>query len=126
MIIGVNHGCGMINTAHFTFPTGLTVYEHEPHSLRNTLEVNGRYYVCGSNRQSILRDKTQNDSCFLLTLAAVAKEHSYRGVNSENIKILIRETIFDSLKNVTIAQESGPKQEENATQTDVLNFISAF
>lgn len=89
MIIGVDHGYGMMKTAHFAFPTGITMYEHEPYSLRNTLKVNGKYYVCGSNRQSLLRDKTQNDNYFLLTLAAVAKELEYRGVNSAEIILAV-------------------------------------
>lgn len=89
MIIGVDHGYGMMKTAHFAFPSGVTTYESEPYSLRNTLKVNDKYYVCGSNRQSLLRDKTQNDNYFLLTLAAVAKELEYRGVNSAEIVLAV-------------------------------------
>lgn len=89
MIIGVDHGYGMMKTAHFAFPTGITMYEHEPYSLRNTLKVNGKYYVCGSGRQSLTRDKTQNDNYFLLTLVAIAKELEYRGVNSAEIVLAV-------------------------------------
>lgn len=89
MIIGVDHGYGMMKTAHFAFPTGITEYEHEPFSIRNTLKVNGKYYVCGSGRQTLLREKTQNDNYFLLTLAAIAKELEYRGVNSAEIILAV-------------------------------------
>lgn len=89
MIIGVDHGYGMMKTAHFAFPTGITMYEHEPYSLRNTLKVNGKYYVCGSGRQSLTRDKTQNDNYFLLTLVAIAKELEHRGVNSAEIVLAV-------------------------------------
>lgn len=85
MIIGVDHGYGLMKTAHYAFPTGIARYEHEPYSLQSTLKVNDKYYVCGSGRQSLVRDKTRNDSCFLLTLAALAKEMEYRGVNHEEI-----------------------------------------
>ncbi len=40
MIIGVDHGYGMMKTANFAFPTGITRYEHEPYSHRDTLQVN--------------------------------------------------------------------------------------
>ena len=42
------------------------------------------------------------------------------------IKKLIQETIKDSLKDISITQESQPKQDENSIPTDVLNFISAL
>ena len=89
MIIGVDHGYGNMKTAHFAFPSGVATYESEPYSLRNTLKVNGRYYVCGSGRQTLIRDKTQNDNYFLLTLAAIAKELEYRGVNSAEIVLAV-------------------------------------
>ena len=34
----------------------------------------GAFFVCGSGRQPIQRDKTVNDNYYLLTLAAIAKE----------------------------------------------------
>jgi len=83
MIIGVDHGYGLMKTAHFAFPTGITVYDHEPYSLRNTLKMNDRYYVCGTNRQSLLREKTENDNYYLLTLAALAKEVNLRSAAYE-------------------------------------------
>jgi len=83
MIIGVDHGYGLMKTTHFAFPTGITVYDHEPFSLRNTLKVNDRYYVCGSGRQALLRDKTENDNYYLLTLAALAKEVDLRSAAHE-------------------------------------------
>lgn len=43
----------------------------------------GRFYVCGTGRQPILRDKTGNDNYFLLTLAAIAKEIKQRGGKPE-------------------------------------------
>lgn len=54
MIIGVDHGYGLMKTTHYAFPTGIARYEHEPYSLRNTLKVNDKYYVCGSGRQSLM------------------------------------------------------------------------
>ena len=47
MIIGIDHGYYAIKTRHFKFPAGVAVYSHEPYTLKNTLQVNGKYYVCG-------------------------------------------------------------------------------
>ncbi len=78
MNIGIDHGYYAIKTRHFSFPAGITAYSHEPYTLQNTLEYAGKFYVCGTGRQPIQRDKTATDSYFLLTLAAIAKEISHR------------------------------------------------
>ena len=43
------------------------------------LTYGGRYYVVGSGRQPLQRDKTQTEDYYLLTLAAIAKELEHRG-----------------------------------------------
>ena len=43
----------------------------------------GRFYVCGTGRQPILRNKMENDNYYLLTLAAIAKEIKQRGGKTE-------------------------------------------
>lgn len=83
MNIGIDHGYYAIKTRHCSFPAGITAYSHEPYTLQNTLEYEGRFYVCGTGRQPILRDKTGNDNYFLLTLAAIAKEIKQRGGKPE-------------------------------------------
>lgn len=83
MNIGIDHGYYAIKTRHCSFPAGITAYSHEPYTLQNTLEYEGRFYVCGTGRQPILRDKTGNDNYFLLTLAAIAKEIKQRGEKPE-------------------------------------------
>jgi plasmid segregation protein ParM len=84
-MIGIDHGYAAIKTAHFTFPSGLVAYEHEPYSMENVLEHDGLYYVIGSERQPLQKDKTKTESYYLLTLAAIAKELEYRQLppNSE-------------------------------------------
>ena len=65
-IIGVDHGYAAMKTTHYVFPSGVVDYgEHEPYTLQNTLLYNGKYYVCGSGRQPLLRDKTVNDNYYL-------------------------------------------------------------
>ena len=83
MNIGIDHGYYAIKTRHFSFPAGISEYSHEPYTLQNTLEFHGRFYVCGTGRQPILRDKTENENYYLLTLAAIAKEIKQRGGKQE-------------------------------------------
>lgn len=83
MNIGIDHGYYAIKTRHFSFPAGIAVYSHEPYTLQNTLEYGGKFYVCGTGRQPILRNKTENDNYYLLTLAAIAREIKRRGENTE-------------------------------------------
>ena len=83
MNIGIDHGYSAIKTRHFSFPAGISLYSSEPYTLQNTLEFEGKFYVCGTGRQPILRDKTENDNYYLLTLAAIAKEIRQRGAKAE-------------------------------------------
>ena len=81
IIIGIDHGYYAIKTAHCSFPAGITRYgEHEPYTRQGLLEVGGGFFVCGTGRQPIQRDKTVNDNYYLLTLAAIAKEIKQRGL----------------------------------------------
>lgn len=80
IIIGVDHGYAAMKTAHFSFHTGLVAHEHEPYTLSNVLEYGGKYYVVGSGRQPLQKDKTQTEDYYLLTLATIAKELAYRNV----------------------------------------------
>lgn len=88
-IVGIDHGYAAMKTAHFVFPSGVVDYgAHEPYTLQNTLLYEEKYYVCGSGRQPLLRDKTVNDNYYLLTLAALAKEIRYRTDKREEEVIL--------------------------------------
>ena len=81
IMIGVDHGYAAMKTAHCTFPTGLVEYEHEPYTRKGVLEYGGKFYVVGSGRQPLQKDKTQTEDYYLLTLAAIAMEMGFRGTN---------------------------------------------
>lgn len=76
--IGVDHGYAAMKTAHCSFPTGVVEYEHEPYTQKDVLEYGGRYYVMGSGRQPLQKEKTATEDYYLLTLAAIAKEIELR------------------------------------------------
>ena len=46
--------------------------------MQNVLQYNGKFYVCGTGRQTLVRSKTSNDNYYLLTMAAIAQEIRYR------------------------------------------------
>ena len=80
--IGVDHGYAAIKTTHFTFPTGLVGYDHEPYTQKDVLEYGGKFYVVGSGRQPLQKDKTATEDYYLMTLAAIALELSHRGAEA--------------------------------------------
>lgn len=77
-IIGIDHGNAAIKTRNASFPNGITEYDFEPYTKKDVLEYGGKYYVCGSGRLPLLKNKTVNDSFYLLTLVAIAKELDMR------------------------------------------------
>ena len=86
--IGVDHGYAAMKTAHCSFPSGLAEYEHEPYTQKNVLCYDGKYYVVGSGRQPLQKDKTADENYYLLTLAAIAKEIAYRNAPTTTPVIL--------------------------------------
>ena len=79
--IGVDHGYAAMKTTRCAFPTGLVEYEHEPYTRKDVLELDGRYFVIGTGRQPLQKDKTATEDYYLLTLAAIAKELEHRGAD---------------------------------------------
>ncbi len=84
MIIGIDHGYGCMKTANCVFTTGVSEYDKEPYTTENVIRYDDKYYVCGSGRQVLIRDKTQNDNYYFLTLCALAKELKYRNAGNKN------------------------------------------
>lgn len=80
-IIGIDHGFGYTKTANTYFSSGVTLFENEPYTQRDVLKLNKKYYVCGSGRQGLTKDKTEDENYFILTLAAIAKEIEFRKLN---------------------------------------------
>ena len=84
MIIGIDHGYYAIKTRNCSFPAGITdCGSHEPYTRQNVLTFGGCFFVCGSGRQPVQRDKAANDNYYLLTQAAIAQELQARGAPRE-------------------------------------------
>ena len=136
--IGVDHGYAAMKTAHFSFPTGLVEYEDEPYTPKDVLEYGGKYYVVGSARQPLQRDKTVTEDYYLLTLAAIARELEYRGAE-QTAKVLLaaglpltsfgrdkkkfREYLLRGGKPVSFRYEG---RDHTVTITDVMLFPQGY
>lgn len=80
MIISVDHGNKSIKTPHAIFTSGLVMSDGLQGFKTDYIGWNGKYYSLTERRISYLRDKTEDDRFFILTLFAIAKELEYRDV----------------------------------------------
>lgn len=74
MLISIDHGYSQIKTQNFIFPSSITQFDQQPYTEKGLLEYAGKYYVCGTGQKAIIRDKMEDNTYFLLTLIAIAKE----------------------------------------------------
>lgn len=79
-VIGIDHGWSMMKTISQVFVTGVKEITTTPALFGDVLEYEGRYYKVGTVRQEVKDTKVEDDSFYLLTLAAVAKELKRRGL----------------------------------------------
>ena len=61
MIVGIDHGYYAIKTRQVSFPSGIIRYDYEPYTMQNVLQYQGKYYVCGTGRQTLVKNKTTVD-----------------------------------------------------------------
>ena len=81
MIISVDHGNKSIKTPHAIFTSGLVMSDGLQGFKTDYIGWNGKYYSLTERRISYLRDKTEDDRFFILTLFAIAKELEYRDIS---------------------------------------------
>lgn len=64
IVIGVDHGYAAMKTVHFSFPTGLVEYEHEPYTQKDVLEYD-RLYESSKTEQDLWRRQWQQALCHI-------------------------------------------------------------
>ena len=79
MLIAVDHGNHAIKTIHYNFISGLARHSVRPPMADEVLEYKGEYWALSGQRLPYRRDKTRDESFFILTLFAISKELSYAG-----------------------------------------------
>lgn len=90
MIIAIDHGNFAVKTPHFNFVSGLSEHTVCPPMGDEVLEYGGSFWTLSQKRLPYMRDKTQDERYFILTLFAVAKELEQRGVSgSQQIDLAV-------------------------------------
>ncbi|NBJ90185.1 ParM/StbA family protein [Acutalibacter sp. 1XD8-36] len=79
MLIAIDHGNYAIKTPRFTFVSGLTEHSVKPPMTDEILEYGGKFWTLATKRLPYMRDKTQDDRFFILTLFAISKELERKG-----------------------------------------------
>lgn len=79
MLISIDHGNHAIKTVHYNFVSGLARHSVRPPMSDEVLEYQGEYWTLSGQRLPYRRDKTRDESFFILTLFAIAKELSVNG-----------------------------------------------
>ena len=74
MLLAVDHGNCAVKTTFLSFVSGLSEHTVRPPLSDELLEYDGRFWTLSGKRISYMRDKTQDDRFFILTLFAIAKE----------------------------------------------------
>lgn len=74
MILAIDHGNYAMKTPNFSFVAGISEHTVKPPMADEVLEYEGKFWTLTGNRLSYMRDKTQDNRYFILTLFAVAKE----------------------------------------------------
>lgn len=74
ILIAIDHGNDSIKTEHYRFRSGLTAHKAKPSMMDGLLEYNGVYYTLSRDRLPYMRNKTDDDRFFILSLFAIARE----------------------------------------------------
>ena len=86
-VIGIDHGWSMMKTISQVFVTGVKEITTTQALFGDVLEYEGKFYKVGTVRQEVKDTKVEDDSFYLLTLAAVAKELKRRGLAEAKVWI---------------------------------------
>ena len=87
MIIAIDHGNYNIKTAHDCFMAGLAQHSVRPPMAEEVLEYNGSFWTLSGKRLSYRRDKTKDESYFILSLFAIARELLHAGSHNSTAKV---------------------------------------
>ena len=86
-IISVDHGNSAIKTSNFMFASALNKHSAKPPLAGDILEYDGSYWSLSGQRIPYMMDKTSDESFFILTLFAIAKELLHNGNVAPHVEI---------------------------------------
>ena len=77
-VIAIDHGWSLMKTPSSVFVSGIKEITTEPALKDNLLLYKGKYYRVGGKRMEVRPTKVIDETYYLLTLAAIAKELKLR------------------------------------------------
>lgn len=80
MLIAIDHGNKQIKTIHSTFTSGLVIGDSPPAYSAKTMEYGGRYCSLSEQRVPYMKDKTEDETFFILSLFGLAYEIDAAGL----------------------------------------------
>ena len=83
MLISIDHGNYSVKTPDFSFISGLSEHAVKPPLSDEVLEYRGSFWTLSGRRLPYMRDKTQDERFFVLTLFAIARELQAAGKGEE-------------------------------------------
>lgn len=89
MVISIDHGNRQIKTIHKTFVSGLVETDVRPALGEEFIQYNGHYYSLTERRLAYRRDKSRDESFFILTLFGISYEILAAGAYSTTEPISI-------------------------------------
>ena len=89
IVLGIDHGWANMKTFNEVFTSGVKEITTAPAMYNDTLEYNGKIYKIGGKRLEVKSTKVEDDNYYLLTLAAIAKELSFRRINRANVLLAV-------------------------------------
>ena len=78
-----------MKTAGCCFPTGISAFDDEPVFKDNLLIYQNRYYLIGEGHKAFAADKTVDEETYILTLAAMARELSFRNLTEAKVLLAV-------------------------------------
>ena len=87
VVLGIDHGYSNIKTANTCFKTGVIAHEGKPAFTNDLLVYDGHFYTIGEGHKEYSPIKTNDQDYYLLTLAAIARELSLRGLGEAKVII---------------------------------------
>lgn len=79
MLIAIDHGNHACRGVHFNFVSGPAQHSVRPPMADEVLEYKGEFWTLSGQRLPYRRDKTRDESFFILTLFGIAKELACAG-----------------------------------------------
>lgn len=87
-IVGIDVGNGYTKTVHSEFVSAVKDFgTAKPSIIDKTVMYNGRYYTVGGKRSKTKTDQKDDDTAFILALAALGEEFKFRNVTPGHVII---------------------------------------